>query len=341
MTDTPHGPAPPVVQDRGVLRVPLDECARQASASPGPVVVELDNADWTRRHHVPEGLAIGHAAHPLPAEAASVLDRLTCSIAPAGPGRSWAAGTQEDLEAVVAAMEDHPQAVTMLDQVLRANESVDPACGVVVESLAYSLLLGGSDFAAWRAATPQRPTHIPADPIHIERNDDVLHVRLNVRERRNAFSRFLRDALIDALEVASVDPTIAAVALAGSGPCFSAGGDLDEFGTAKDLVAAHAIRVSRNAGLAVHSLRDRIRVTVHGACIGAGIEVPAFAGFVEARDGAYFRLPEIAMGLIPGAGGTVSIQRRIGRWRTAYMALSGRDVTVETALDWGLVDARA
>jgi enoyl-CoA hydratase/carnithine racemase len=46
------------------------------------------------------------------------------------------------------------------------------------------------------------------------------------------------------------------------------------------------------------------------------------------------------MGLIPGAGGTVSLPRRIGRWRTAYLALSGQRLDLPTALTWGLVDAR-
>jgi enoyl-CoA hydratase/carnithine racemase len=45
------------------------------------------------------------------------------------------------------------------------------------------------------------------------------------------------------------------------------------------------------------------------------------------------------MGLIPGAGGTVSIPRRIGRWRTLWLALSGEALDAATALDWGLVDA--
>jgi enoyl-CoA hydratase/carnithine racemase len=44
------------------------------------------------------------------------------------------------------------------------------------------------------------------------------------------------------------------------------------------------------------------------------------------------------MGLIPGAGGTVSLARRIGRWRTLYLALSGKPLDTATALDWGLVD---
>jgi enoyl-CoA hydratase/carnithine racemase len=50
------------------------------------------------------------------------------------------------------------------------------------------------------------------------------------------------------------------------------------------------------------------------------------------------RLPELAMGLIPGAGGTVGVPRRIGRWRTLYLVLDGRAVAAERALAWGLVD---
>jgi enoyl-CoA hydratase/carnithine racemase len=52
-----------------------------------------------------------------------------------------------------------------------------------------------------------------------------------------------------------------------------------------------------------------------------------------------FGLPELSLGLIPGAGGTVSVTRRIGRWRTAYLVLSGRTIDADTALAWGLVDA--
>ena len=77
---------------------------------------------------------------------------------------------------------------------------------------------------------------------------------------------------------------------------------------------------------------------VHGACVGAGVELPAFAGHVIARPDATFRLPELRMGLIPGAGGTVSIPRRIGRDRFLEMALTGDPVDATTALDWGLID---
>jgi enoyl-CoA hydratase/carnithine racemase len=59
---------------------------------------------------------------------------------------------------------------------------------------------------------------------------------------------------------------------------------------------------------------------------------------VVAAEGSTFRLPETGMGLIPGAGGTVSVTRRIGRWRTLYLALTGRPLAASTALTWGLVD---
>jgi enoyl-CoA hydratase/carnithine racemase len=60
---------------------------------------------------------------------------------------------------------------------------------------------------------------------------------------------------------------------------------------------------------------------------------------VSAAPDAFFELPELAMGLVPGAGGTASLPRRIGRQRTAWLALSGERIDARTALRWGLVDA--
>ena len=73
--------------------------------------------------------------------------------------------------------------------------------------------------------------------------------------------------------------------------------------------------------------------------MGAGIEVPAFAGRVVATADAAIALPELGAGLVPGAGGTVSIPRRIGRHRTALLGLTGSPIDAPTALAWGLVDA--
>jgi enoyl-CoA hydratase/carnithine racemase len=59
---------------------------------------------------------------------------------------------------------------------------------------------------------------------------------------------------------------------------------------------------------------------------------------VISRPDAVFGLPELSLGLLPGAGGTVSVTRRIGRWRTAYLVLSGQVIDPAIARLWGLVD---
>ena len=78
---------------------------------------------------------------------------------------------------------------------------------------------------------------------------------------------------------------------------------------------------------------------MHGQVLGSGMEMAAFCGWVEAHPDSVIGLPELSLGLIPGAGGTVSITRRVGRWRTAYLVLSGHTINAATALKWGLVDA--
>jgi enoyl-CoA hydratase/carnithine racemase len=66
--------------------------------------------------------------------------------------------------------------------------------------------------------------------------------------------------------------------------------------------------------------------------------MPAFAKHLVATPDTFFHLPEISMGLIPGAGGCVSIPRRIGRQRMNYLAITGTKLSVETAINWGLID---
>jgi enoyl-CoA hydratase/carnithine racemase len=86
-------------------------------------------------------------------------------------------------------------------------------------------------------------------------------------------------------------------------------------------------------------MSDRVTANIHGACMGSGIEIAAFAHRVVAHPDTRLALPEVGMGLVPGAGGTVSLPRRVGRHRTALLALSGATIDAPTALRWGLVDA--
>ena len=215
--------------------------------------------------------------------------------------------------------------------------------GVVTESLAYSTLQAGPEFARW--LDERGPARMPeiADPVQAERDGDILRIRFNRPQRHNAFSTDARAALLEALTVAQLDPSVTGIVLSGNGPSFCSGGDLAEFGTFSDPASAHLARTRHSPALALDALTARLgrccRAEVHGRVLGSGLEMAAFCGWVEARDDSVFGLPELTLGLIPGAGGTVSVTRRIGRWRTAYLVLSGRTVGADTALAWGLVDA--
>jgi enoyl-CoA hydratase/carnithine racemase len=245
-------------------------------------------------------------------------------------------------ERLAAAAAARPAAATTLAQVLRATAALPVDQALAVESLAYSLLLGGDEFRDWLARRPDRGPRRTADTgdvVLVARHADVLSLTLNRPHVHNAFDAGIRDALVEALGVAGADPAVRHVVIDGAGPSFCSGGDLDEFGTADDLVRAHLIRTTRSVGALLHELGDRTEVRIHGAAIGAGVELPAFATRVVATPDATFRLPEVSMGLVPGAGGTVSLPRRIGAARTLLLALSGVPLAAGDALRWGLVDA--
>ncbi len=268
----------------------------------------------------------------------------SCPVVAVGPTDADVVDVQVDsvaeAEPVIGAIERNPIASTTLVRLLRHNARTEVPDRLFAESLTYSTLQHGAEFQAWLAGRKRRPAAPEPDLplVLVDRDDSELRLTLNRPHKRNAYSAELRDALCEALQLVADDPEADRAVLCGAGACFSAGGDLDEFGEATDAGRAHASRMTRSAALLMHALRDRIEARLHGACIGAGIELPAFAGRVKARPDAFFVLPEVSMGLVPGAGGTASILPRIGRRRLAYMALTGARIDAATALSWGLVD---
>jgi enoyl-CoA hydratase/carnithine racemase len=330
------GPVPGLVlDDRGRVAEPL-AVVDLAGGAPAAV---LEGA--AARARGGGRLLIGIAPEPLPAGMRPLLAALDLTLAAAGnayPECVTVPDPDAEARALAQAVTGNPQASLVLGQVLRTTQTLDVPAALEVESFAYSTLLGGPEFRRWLAGRGDRPPPRAAGAAVITQRDGAcLRITLNQPERRNAYGRLLRDALADALRVALLDSGITQVVLDGAGPCFCSGGDLDEFGTTPDLATAHFVRTRAGAGRLIHDLGARIEARVHGPCIGAGVELAAFAGTVLAAEGTTFRLPEIRMGLIPGAGGTVSIPRRIGRWRTLYLALTGRPLDTSTALAWGLI----
>ena len=243
------------------------------------------------------------------------------------------------LNTLVQAIEQSPIASSTLVQLVRHNERASVEDALFAESLAYSALQHGQQFLDWLSDQPARKAkEFSSPPIVADRQGNHLRLTLNRPENRNAWSTPMRDALAENLQFAYVDKSITKIVLDAVGLCFGAGGDLTEFGSARDAGTAHVTRQTRSPALLLHRLRERVTVVVHGACVGAGIELPAYASHVKAKANAFFQLPEVSMGLIPGAGGTASILRRVGKSRFNYMALSGERISASQALQWGLID---
>ena len=275
----------------------------------------------------------------LPAGAMNAADViLTEDDAAPAPFIAPPAGLSVAIEQLDARLAHNPVAGTTLALQLRSSAGLSVPAGLIAESAAYSALQEGAEFRRWRASRPAREPEPDTGRVLAQKSPGELRITLARPDRRNAVDWRMRDALTEALAAAVAAPDIR-VSLHGDGPDFCAGGDLDEFGSRPDPALAHLIRLTRSPAMLMHRLADRTTAFLHGACLGAGIELPAFAARVHATADARIGLPEIGLGLMPGAGGTVSLPRRIGRWRTAFLGLTGATIDAEKALQWGLIDA--
>ena len=248
---------------------------------------------------------------------------------------------RDDRDALVGSVERCPLAATSLAVLLRGLPGTDPEVALGLESATYSMLQSGPESMRWRTNTAHRaPTEATdtTDTVQMHRQGAQLTIWLNRPGRHNAISSRLRDELADALRLPLVDDSIERVVLRGRGPSFCSGGDLGEFGTFTDPASAHHVRLNRSPARLLHRLRARLHAHIHGATLGGGLEWTAFAGRITAAPDTMVGLPEIGLGLIPGAGGTVSLSGRIGRHRTAALALTDRRLDADAALAWGLVD---
>lgn len=247
-----------------------------------------------------------------------------------------------ELNTMLRRIAANPQAATVLVQVLRSIEHLSPEDGLVVESLGYATLQSGEEFKRWltqhQAKNPATPVKESGPPVLSNRCGDQLTLVLNRPENSNAYTVEMRDALAEAFKLVELDTSIRQVSVTSTGRCFCTGGELTEFGKVGSPAAGHMIRSQVSPAKLLLSAADRYHFHVHKACIGSGIELPACAAHLTAAPKTVFWLPELSMGLIPGAGGCVSISRRMGRRRTAYLVLMNKKIDAQKALEWGLID---
>jgi 3-hydroxyacyl-CoA dehydrogenase len=167
--------------------------------------------------------------------------------------------------------------------------------------------------------------------VRREQRGDILLVTID-NPPVNALGADVRAGLLAAIEAADADPAVAAVLIAGSGRTFIGGADIREFGK-PPLPPALPDVCNR-----IEACTKPVVAAIHGAALGGGLEVALAAHYRIALPAAKLGLPEVQLGLLPGAGGTQRTPRLVGAAAALDMMLSGRHVSAAEAHTLGLVD---
>ncbi len=166
----------------------------------------------------------------------------------------------------------------------------------------------------------------------------LARITLNRPEQLNAFNVQMRDDLFVILTQLHANPDLDAVLITGAGErAFCSGADLTEFGSAPSRVIAREARYLRDVWSLLRSLPVPTVAAMHGFSIGSGLEMALCCDFRIAADDTRFRLPEVALGMIPFATGSQSLPRVIGRARALDLLLTSRWFDADEALHMGVV----
>jgi enoyl-CoA hydratase/carnithine racemase len=177
------------------------------------------------------------------------------------------------------------------------------------------------------------------ETVIYEKRDNLAFVTLNRPHVLNAYSVRMRDELYEVLRAIRDDDEIRVAVLKGAGDkAFCAGADLTEFLTAPSAVIARQIRFRRDLWKLFLSIPQPLVAVLHGYVLGSGIEIALCCDLRIASEDAVFGLPEIGLGIIPGAGGTQTLTRAIGLSRSLDMLLTNRRLQSDEAYRIGLVN---
>ena len=151
----------------------------------------------------------------------------------------------------------------------------------------------------------------------------------------NALSNAVRQGVASAVETAIGDPAVGAMVLICEGRTFFAGADITEFG--KPPVEP----TLRNLQLVVENATKPVIAAIHGTALGGGLELALVAHYRIAVPSAKCGLPEVNLGLLPGAGGTQRLPRIVGVAKALDLMTAGSPVSAKAAKEMGLIDELA
>lgn len=154
----------------------------------------------------------------------------------------------------------------------------------------------------------------------------------------NVLSAANRAGLHEAITAARIDPQIAGIIVVGAGRCFSAGADIVEFESMGEAVLSCEHNLIEVCGL-LDACEKPVVAAIHSFALGGGLELALSCNYRVAAPGSQLGLPEITLGILPGAGGTQRAPRLVGVEKAFQMIGSGIPVNTKTALELGLIDA--
>lgn len=171
--------------------------------------------------------------------------------------------------------------------------------------------------------------------IVARRVNNVGVVTINRPEQMNAINELVTQEMVDALGAFDQDDAVGSIVITGNKRCFAAGADLKHIA---NLEFADAYRSDFAAPIdRIAAVRKPVIAAVSGIAFGAGTELALMCDIILASESAQFSLPEVTLGVIPGAGGTQRLADRVGKAKAMYYILTGRAFKADEAERIGLV----
>jgi enoyl-CoA hydratase/carnithine racemase len=176
-------------------------------------------------------------------------------------------------------------------------------------------------------------------PLDYAVRDGVARITIDRPEALNALSRVVRRAIGERLEQAAADPEVRAVVVRGAGGrAFSVGADVKEFNDARASTADERTASGVRWHDAARACGRPVVAAIDGFCLGGGLELALACDLRICTERSSFALPEVTLGVIPGAGGTQRLPRLIGAGPALDLILTGRRIDAAEALALGLVN---
>lgn len=176
------------------------------------------------------------------------------------------------------------------------------------------------------------------ETIIVDIEEGIATLTLNRPEVLNALNDQVFNELAEAASQLAVDPEVRVVIITGGEKVFAAGADITQMASATAVDVTTGDKPSHRAFNLIENIPKPVIAAIAGYALGGGCELTLVADIRIAADNAQFGLPEIKLGILPGAGGTQRLPRLIGAGRAKELIFSGDFIKADEALRLGLVN---